>query len=441
MALALRLIRLSIRLRALERLLVKETPLMICTQKMSAPKSRAIQRLPLRFRILLWAAIAPWVAVSSAASMEDVWLAVSVSREEVRRAQSDPDLYISEFVDYHGNSNAGTLRIEPRLMYNRPWRSRPDLDYLALLNRGGPIFSIGDPDWIFPTFPALDLKVVNNRHKSIVFREILVQVARSEPDLTPLPLIIDEFSPLFTFFIDNQGWGPIESGSLEISVAPQPFDSPPARFQSRKKFGRFTKRHRVDLSREFLEAGLGARYVKKVQEWYALRDRLDREGARTPRSLIEASEAVRAEVEALADRESRHGRFHDGGHFYATLTYHWRDYRGTRQSHTVGLRGTVSLFPGNGGGVAEIAAEYETMLRREGEDYTRRIPVSLPVRGGEVGRFLLRLGVPCTSRHRLRLQLRTIAGESLESQPIEMRTLLLRAQAEELLRQRRLNPR
>jgi hypothetical protein len=83
---------------------------------------------------------------------------------------------------------------------------------------------------------------------------------------------------------------------------------------------------------------------------------------------------------------------------------------------------------------ASISGKYEAMLRRDGENYVVRLPISQHVARGGVSRFVIRLGVPCTSTHRFSFELKTTGNDSIVSEPITLNALLPRRAVEALRR-------
>lgn len=310
-------------------------------------------------------------------------------------------------IDYVERTEQGTLHLLPRLLMTNGFeRDQRSFDYLALLQKGGPIENLGDigPPRITFMFPSLDVRVVNNSARRLLFSEALVKVASSESDSTPLPFLgaSESENPenYFAFFVLNEGWAAMESCSVKFSISASPWKRDPVP-QFDRSLGKVARSTRVEIIRELIQAGLSPRWIEGV-----------RADAQPDDALMKP--------------------FSGTAYLAGVLSYSWRSASGSVESRSVRFRVNLPLAYGPVGGPSSVSGRYEAMLRAEGREYSLRIPVSHQVDPGTTARFLVRLGVPRTSRHHCNLQLRTTRGETIESAPIVLEALLPPSAAEQL---------
>lgn len=311
-------------------------------------------------------------------------------------------------IDYVDKEENGALHLIPRLLVTKGFEGdRRTYDYMSLLQKGGPIESLWETGAAEITFmfPGLDLRVVNNSQRKLLFSEGLIKVASSESDPTPLPFVAETAS-YFTFNVLNEGWAPMESCSIKFSIGPNEWKRDPTP-QFERNLGQVGRSSAVDVSRELVQAGLSPRWIDRVK-------------------------AIRQNKAKDEPDPELTKPFSEVAYLAGVLAYSWKTASGSMQSHTVRFRVKVPLWVGPLGGPAPISGHYEAMLRADGKDYAVRIPVSQQVDPGTTKRLLVRLGVPRTSRHHFTLQLRTTRGETVESQAIVLDGLLPPAAAKQL---------
>ncbi len=384
--------------------------------------------------------------------IEGLTLTVGLSAEAQRDFQKqlkDEDGDSFPVIDYVADRDKEGLRIQPRLLIPEAGERKSagaskNRDYLALVEKGGPIEPITFSPEFSVGFPSLDVKLVNNSAKAVFFSEMLVQVESSQPDTTPLPLIFSGYDQVLFFRLVNEGWGPIESCTVKFHLVPKGKGKSAAPAQApktpafEKTFGRFTEDLDVDVGDAAISAGIPAKHVEKarqyvVQEKKKLQLSLSgNEDSVEHRQLEAANTKLYTELTAAGSKKL--GPFTDGvGRVIGSLTYTWNDAAGKAQTKTLGFQADVLLVPPDGlGAPGPVTGRYETMLRTEGENYTLAVPISQPVRKGDVDHFLLRLGLPASSRHRLRVRLRATDGSYVESGPIALAGLLPRHAAADL---------
>ncbi len=382
--------------------------------------------------------------------IEGLALTVGLSAEaqkSFRKELADEGADAFPIVDYTLERDKETARITPRLLTPAAGNKK-SVDYLTLLEKGGPIEPIIYSPEYSVSFPNLDLKVVNNGAKTVFFSEIQVQVQSSQPDPTPLVLIFSGYSQTLFFQLMNEGWMPIESCTVKYNLFPKKA-KPPAgdTFAFEKTLGRFTESVDVDIGDAAIKSGVSPKYVEKVRQYLAVQAKQNQlmevklpnnaDPTETPEYLKTMEVVNKLYTELTTTGKKQIGPFTGGeGRVAGVLTYAWKDAAGQDQSKTVRFQADVLILPPEGLGAAgPVTGRYETMLRTQGDNYTLRVPVSQPVRKGEVDRFLLRLGLPASSRHQFRVRLRSTDGGFVESGPISLAGLLPRNAAAELQRQ------
>ncbi len=97
---------------------------------------------------------------------------------------------------------------------------RPKVQYLDLLNSGGPVF----PHFYHYTpfeieLPELDIKMVNNTNQTIFLTEADFLVERSELDPSPV-LIIPREGYHMAMLLENFGWGKLLNPKLVFNLTP-----------------------------------------------------------------------------------------------------------------------------------------------------------------------------------------------------------------------------
>ncbi|MEY2563999.1 MAG: hypothetical protein QOH88_2192 [Verrucomicrobiota bacterium] len=352
--------------------------------------------------------------VAQGEPLANVGLTLSLSASEKKSFNSAASVEGSDMfptIEYVEKTESGTLQLLPRLLVKRGVESEQHtFDYLALLQKGGPIDALwqtGAPEFTF-MFPSVDVRVVNNSQRKLLFTEVLLNVASSEPDLTPLPFVAETVD-YFTFKVLNEGWTAMESCSVKFSISPSEWKRDPVP-QFEKTLGKLDRSAAVNVSAELVKAGLSPRWIERVKE-------------------------LRKKNEDGEPDEALMKPFSSNAYLAGVLSYSWRDQSGSLKASSVRFRVTVPLWVGPQGGPSAISGRYEAMLRADGRDYTVRIPVSHQVNPATTTRLLVRLGVPKTSRHRFNLQLRTTRGETVESGPVALDGLLPPAAAEQLKRE------
>ncbi len=132
------------------------------------------------------------------------------------------------------------LKANPTGQPGFPLRFESD-DYLKLIERGGPIGIIGPALDFCVDFPALEVIVENNGVKTVFFDEAQVLVERSQPDFTPLPVLLSDYDQTGFFKIANEGFAAIDSCTVRYSISPQKWTALPSTFDHIQTLGRFSE--------------------------------------------------------------------------------------------------------------------------------------------------------------------------------------------------------
>jgi hypothetical protein len=93
----------------------------------------------------------------------------------------------------------------------------PELPYLSKIYKGDPVEGF---NWIYEPFewqfPSLAIKVVNNTKQTLLLSEVVFRVHQSKKDERSI-LVINPGSSGKAVAV-NEGWGPVESPSLRVSI-------------------------------------------------------------------------------------------------------------------------------------------------------------------------------------------------------------------------------
>lgn len=338
-------------------------------------------------------------------------------------------------LDYAGVTRDGRLSLRPRLIF-RSKGSAP-VDYLEVLRAGGPLTpEITSSDINF-SFPALDVKLVNNRKQAVHVSSAVLKVARSEADPSPMPFLFSGYSQVQCFDFKNEGWDVIDSVQFDFTLVPDmPKGPPPAELPFHRTFQRVKEQVRVSLTDELTKAGVAPELTsagKAYLQAEAVVDGLLKK-ADSSTNLDENPEFQKAEkaIEEIGGAMMKlsprlAGKFEKTCWAHGRMTLTWKD-GGEARTQTLAFQTDILIFPPDGLGAAgPVMGKYETMLRESGENYELPVNISRIVKAGGVDRFVLTLGLPRTTRHELTLVLKTTEGETLTSGPVSIEGLLPRS--------------
>ncbi len=106
-----------------------------------------------------------------------------------------------------------TLKYSYERMKEGVW-IKPDMPYLSLLAKGGPITTIFDEIPFLWQFPKLSVKVVNNTDRTVELDEAAIEVVKSTINREPVLMIGHGASLIFS----NQGWGDVHKPQVRYGV-------------------------------------------------------------------------------------------------------------------------------------------------------------------------------------------------------------------------------
>jgi len=167
---------------------------------------------------LLWVVMAP--AAAQTAQHSSVKLAIGVG------PSSASGTTMGEVRLAAASNHAANLLDDP-VTYALDMSTRtvqPQVPYLGLVRRGGPLGGIehGTFDWwdAATRLPQLDVKLANTGSTKVYLTSATVHVARSVPDLEPIPIVFrGDMSAFRVFELQNEGWGRMEHASLDYGIA------------------------------------------------------------------------------------------------------------------------------------------------------------------------------------------------------------------------------
>lgn len=342
------------------------------------------------------------------AAIEGAAITIGISEDAKKQFAAQLHKSMSEgfpTVDYFVRRGASFLEIFPRLMQDRS-------DYLEALANEKPLGSSGVGFNV--SFPALDIRIVNNSSKPLLLTRATLAVSESLVDTTPL-LFLNSFPEMFEFGIDNEGWGPVEQCRIQFNLNSTEQNRVPEVFTFDRTFSRFESGLTVRLDEELQRSGIpkeyvtGWRDVRKHKEWYM------------EETQIERAEKLRAMLpEAFREK---------GAPLSGVITYSWRNAKGQIEQRRNPFFCRILLDPPEYGANGPMTGKYEAMLRSQGRNYEVAVPISQSVPKNGVTRFALRIGAPSSSNHLLALKLQSTGGETLDSEQISFKVLLPRSSA------------
>ncbi|WP_265594330.1 hypothetical protein [Haloferula sp. BvORR071] len=347
---------------------------------------------------------------------------------------------------YTGKSEGDKLSIVPTL--ECPVAGDKKGNYLKLLADGGPIAPVGYSCEYDITFPALDLKVVNNSKKALQISEVRMMVEESRPDLTPLPQIFSDYDQVQHIELYNEGWGRIEKADFDFNLLPgKPKGKPSAELPFHQTLYRVEKPTKLQLNAELEKAGLPAELTKLGGEYQNLRNKItdlyDKAGENISEDLEKQNEALDEQCSEIAAKMHKIGDGLKTGPFkvkpdqfgdstiecwmHGWLNYTWKEGE-TEKSNRVALRVPVLILPPDGlGATGPVEGKYEAMLRESDKDYALKVPVTQTVKPGATTRFTVTLGVPKSSFHRFKVALVSTDGAEIDAGLVELQALLPRS--------------
>lgn len=341
---------------------------------------------------------------------------------------------------YAGQSKEGKLLLTPTLLLSRDGKKKTDL--LEPYRSGKEIYPFGCSTEMNLSFPALDVKLVNNGKQAIHFTSAVLKVAKSSPDPTPLPMVLGGYDQVQGFDVVNEGWDMIDTLRLDFTFTPDvPKGPPPESLPYQRTFQRVKEQLRVDLTDELGKAGVAPELTAAAKSYLAAKAAVtamelksdDLQKLETEPAYMKAQEDEMKISERMSALDPKlAGPFRKACFIHGRMTLTWKD-GGEVKTRTFPFHSDILMFPPDGlGAPGPVAGKYEAMLRESGENYELPIDVSRIVKAGGVDRFVVTLGLPRTSKHELTLELHTTEGETLSTGPVAIEGLLPRTAADML---------
>jgi hypothetical protein len=309
-------------------------------------------------------------------------------------------------IEYFTRRSSSLLEVIPRVPETRQGER---YDYLEGLATEKPLSVSAGGCGYHVSFPALDVRIVNNSSKPLLLTRATLALNESSVDTTPL-LFVNSAPSMFEFGVYNEGWGAIEECRIQFNLDYIRQDRVPEVFTFDRKFGRFEDDLTVRVDEELQRVGIPRQYITGMRDFSNLTTaKLEKLQAALPARLREAKGAER------------------GVWLSGVITYSWRDGKGQMRQRRNPLFCEILLELPEYGAPGPIAGKYEAMLRSKGRDYEVTVPISQSVPKGGVTRFALRVGAPQSSFHDMKLKLQSTTGEIIESEQFKLTVLLPRS--------------
>ena len=256
-------------------------------------------------------------------------------------------------------------------------------------------------------FPNLDIKVLNNTNNTLYLTDIVVDVASSELDPSPILYIKH---PTFSsnkrhLALYNDGWGPLKNVSIHINASPNKntnFDY----FGASENLGMIEQYLNIDLT-QMLHTLTGIDFrgfdqaVQRSHSW----DSDDFYGD------------VMLNPEDNPGLFSKYlGAYANGfAHVNGILKFDADTIDEQNKHYAIKFSAVVDLYDYSYCGVpAPPSYQYDIELRVCGESYTVRKPISQVLKPGEIDRFNARIHCEKSARHIMDVYLMDITGRRIQ---------------------------
>lgn len=291
----------------------------------------------------------------------------------------------------------------------------PQMEYLSNLAKGGPIHSLlfAGGSFFKWEYPNLDFKLVNNTMQTIYITKSIFQIEKSVIDPWPYLVISTEQRQAMSLTLVNEGWGEVINCSVKFNIVSpngaiaKKEQHQIGQYKYEVEIGRFVESHNIDLFDAFRNEGVDVEELRKENR----------------RMMI---------VTPDFEKWSRPlGPFKKGrAMVVGEITYSGFTVEGKSNRMTVKFSAPVSLLPPGPGALLPPSKEYNTSFSLTESKYEVIVPVSHVLRPGEPDRFNIRIRAEKSSYHFFRSKLVYSNGQSLVSQPIELRIFVPRSHRE-----------
>lgn len=294
----------------------------------------------------------------------------------------------------------------------------PRMDYLSLIAHGGPLRPVGGYQWwdAAATYPALDVKLLNETKRTLFVTSVDVVVGKSAPYPLPVPVIRpgSDAAPR-SFGIWNEGT-PMRDVRVAFDI-----DARGAKPRWRAHYpyavhiGRLDDWGEVPLARALHDEGVDVAAIAEMEAGAAKRGR----------SLGKPTAGERVALERAA------GRFNADQPVlvYGTVTYRFPSAAGDEKTQSVRFSSSayLALRRYGIGSAYKPTGYYNVRLRTSGAEYAKAVEgVSQVIRPGDPDRFQIALAAHGPSRHQLRLRISFNGAEPVLSAPFDVRMFVPR---------------
>jgi hypothetical protein len=306
---------------------------------------------------------------------------------------------------------------------------QPEMGYLDLFNRGGPIFPLnylsrnwGAFRW---DFPSLDFKVLNGTHTPLFLTEVILDVEESRPDEAPLFAIKKDTQrrQAGKLVLVNEGWCDISDITAFFKLLPGEITNPTdfeRPFDHSATFPLFADYAELDVVQAFQEEGVD------IEGLIQLGNGKWDQGALIVQKPDGSDERI---SEAELDKRWKEclGKFQgEVGTLVGEFTFGGADDQTRKRS--VKFHAPVYLSDLRKMGIPRPPSYmYDTAFETQKTGYQRRVQISQTLQPGEADRFTVKIAVAQSSFHRFRVTLRDVSGMILPSLPIGMRCFVPRS--------------
>lgn len=321
----------------------------------------------------------------------------------------EPDLFR---VSYRAKSVAAGIDIAP------------DVPYLNLLNKGGPISPVHYYWTPFKiSLPELDIKVVNNTGKTIFFTKAEFLIDDSHLDASPI-LLMGGRGYEMQMAILNLGWGPIHDARLRFDLIPEHRDKDPdleglfAKGQDFHNAIAVTENEsviRVDFASALASLGVDVDTIKNrpIESTYF-------ENSTTYVFKDKNGNVTKMNEQQYRERlKKAYGPFVTGSAlFIGELSY--ADPSNPSKRKSLKLVNQIVFGEPGVGAPRPPSFRYNVKFEVEGRNYTQEVALAQELKPQEADRFTIRIAADKSSFHRFKLRLIYNNGKVITSPPITL---------------------
>jgi hypothetical protein len=245
-------------------------------------------------------------------------------------------------------------------------------------------------------YPQLSAKVVNNSDKTVLVSELLIEVVDSNIDITPLPIIHENFYNVGAIGFVNEGWGAMSNVTLRIDGWNAPAESP----NDIVFMWRFGSSTQDPCNRDS-----------------------DLLGDKMTLALGDIDQGTNVEVEEYVPEELKDQPLVCA---FGSLSY---TIPAKKTPKKFKFRTLVSRFNPGPGAPAPPTAEYDLFLEAGKKGYTASLPVSQKLEPGEVDHFLINVSTDKSASFKLSYKFKEVSGFELGENKLNLSIFIPRGGA------------